>query len=136
MDDPQVVATTPIEYDEHRFNNTYPRNGNYHIIEARSMHSPLLTRHTNLNQAIDYATGAPTGLPPSRFALGRTVNVNIGVINDGLVDISPASGIYVETTIYKLTTAGVRDVAVFNTTDAVTRGGVGEGEITVYSAGS
>lgn len=134
MDDPQTVATTPNEYEEHLFNNTYPRGGNYHIIQAQATHDPWLTRHTNLNQAIDYLTGAPTGLAPSRFALGRNVNINIGLVNDGLIDISYASGITLKTTIYRLNAANVRTGEVFSTTDVATRGGVGEGEVTIYSA--
>lgn len=125
MNNPNAITTpeTTVEESAFTFNNVYPRGGGHHLIQAQALCNPYLTRHTNLN--------AP-GSPSTQTSLGRTMSINVGLVNEGLLDLSNTSGVTLETTVYKLNPGNTRAYAVFSTTDIATRGGVGEGEVTIY----
>ena len=104
--------------DDEPSNNIYPPVGAHHIIRSQYEYAPILTRHID---------------PPNNSitSLGSTVNITVGLINDGLVDISQTTGIYLRTRIYKSNNGIKTGNAVFDYTYLAERGSMDKEEVRI-----
>jgi hypothetical protein len=74
--------------DGEPYNNVYPRPGFAHIVRAQYQHDPYLTE---VKQPIS----------GTNSFLGRTIHFSTGLINDGLLDLSAATGIRLQTDVHR-----------------------------------